>query len=79
VTLREFGIVFVAMVLLDVVFAYYIIDTAAKYTVAASAWAAAIQVCNAVVVVSFVKTWKTVFPAALGAFFGTYLAIQWVT
>lgn len=70
--------IFAAMVLLDVVFALYIIETAQKNSFAASAWATAIQLCNAVVVVSYAKDWRTVWPAALGAFVGTYLAIELV-
>lgn len=73
--LRALGI-FGAMVLLDVVFALYIIETAAKNSFAASAWAALIQVCNAAVVVSYAKDWRTVWPATAGAFVGTYAAIE---
>jgi hypothetical protein len=76
--LRIFG-VFAAMVLLDVVFALYIIETAAKSLWTASVWAAAIQLCNAVVVVSYARDWRTVFPATLGAFAGTALAIWLAT
>jgi hypothetical protein len=78
VTLAKAGIIFLAMVLLDVVFALYIIETAAKHSFMASTWAAAIQFCNAVVVVSYAKDWRTVWPAALGAFVGTWVAIELV-
>ena len=77
-TILRFAVIFLAMVALDVAFALYIIETAARHSFTASAWAAAIQLCNAVVVVSFVKDWRTVYPAALGAFAGTWLAIELV-
>lgn len=75
----RFAAVLGAMVLLDVVFGLYILETAQKNSLLASVWAAAIQLCNAVVVVSFVRDWRTVFPAAIGAFIGTWLAIELVS
>ncbi len=77
-TLRRALCIFAAMLLLDVAFAIYIVETAARNSFRASAWAAALQLCNAVVVVSYAKDWRTVWPAAAGAFAGTYLALEWI-
>lgn len=67
--------VFSVMVVLDVVFALYVATVARGDILAASSWAAAIQVCNVFVVSSFVKDRRLVVPCALGAFFGTGLAM----
>ena len=66
---------FFAMVALDLVFAPYIATVAAREAVAASAWAAAIALCNTFVVVSYVKDRRMVVPVVLGAFAGTWLAV----
>ena len=63
------------MALLDFIFALYIIETASKNIVMASIWASGIQICNAVLILAYTRTWKTVFPAIVGAFVGTYGAI----
>ena len=67
--------VFAAVVLLDAVFALYIVETAARNALAASVWAGLIQVCNAVTVVSLAKDWRMVVPAVLGAFVGTWIVL----
>lgn len=76
--LRQSVWVFLAMVLLDVVFALYIKATADDRILAASSWAAAIQICNVFVVTRFVQDKRLVVPCALGAFVGTGLALVWI-
>lgn len=67
--------VFLAMVLLDIAFAFYVVETAAKNIWPAASWAAAIQLCNVFVVASFVKDVRMTIPCALGAFVGTVVAL----
>jgi hypothetical protein len=74
---RRAGLVFLAMVALDVAFTLYVIKSAEKATLEASAWAAAIQICNVFVVTAFVKDARMLLPCMAGAFFGTWLAITW--
>lgn len=76
--MRQALLVFLAMVVLDVVFALYVIECAAKNAVMASTWASLIQLCNAFVVVAFVRDWRMAAPCAAGAFLGTWLAITYL-
>lgn len=69
--------VFAAMVALDIVFALYVIETAARNAVKGSAYASLIQVFNLFVVAAFVKDNRLVVPCAAGAFVGTWLAITY--
>lgn len=70
--------VFAAVVCLDVAYAMYVVETASRNVMAASWWAASIQAFSFVVVVSFVKDWRMVWPAAAGAFAGTWIALETV-
>lgn len=70
--------VFVAVVALDVAYALYVVETTARNVMLASAWAAAIQLFNFVIVLSFVKDWRMVWPAVAGAFVGTWGALEFV-
>ena len=74
-TWRRALAIFFAMFFLDVAFGFYIIETAARHVLLASLWAAGLQLCNAVLIVSYAKDWRTVFPATAGAFIGTWVAI----
>ena len=78
--MRSFGFkcatVFVAMVVLDVVFAMYTLRVAERDVLEASFWAATIQLANAFVVVAYVKDRRMAIPCALGAFVGTYFALR---
>lgn len=67
--------VFVAMFALDVVFALYVVKTAERAIIEASAWAALVQVCNVFVVTSFVKDRRMALPCVVGAFAGTWFAL----
>lgn len=72
------GVVFIAMVLLDIVFALYVVTTAAKDVLASSLWAGAIQVCNVFVVVSYIRDRRLVVACTAGAFVGTWLAMTYL-
>lgn len=67
-----------AMFALDMVFAMYVIATAAKAAEAAAAWATAIVLLNGVVTLSFVRDRWMLLPAAFGAFAGTWSAIRFL-
>jgi hypothetical protein len=64
------------MTLLDVVFACYVIETAAKAATAAGAYAAAIIVLSGYVTRAYVDDKRMLWPAAAGAFIGTYVAVR---
>lgn len=70
--------VFFAMVALDIVFALYVIETARQAAVAASSYAALIQVFNIFVVRSFMSDRRLAIPCVAGAFVGTWLAITFI-
>jgi hypothetical protein len=76
--LRRCLAVFAAIFALDLVFAFYVAAVAAHAAFDASAWAAAIQLCNVVVVVSYVKDQRMVLPLALGAFGGTWVSVKYL-
>ena len=70
--------VFLTVLFLDLAFAFYILETAAKAPMTAGGWAALIQACNVYLVVSFVQDRRLVLAAMAGAFAGTWLAITFV-
>lgn len=70
--------VFFAMVALGIVFALYVIETARQAAVAASFYAALIQVFNIFVVRSFMSDRRLAAPCVAGAFVGTWLAITFI-
>ena len=72
------GAAFAAMFALDLVFAPYIAAVAAREAAAAGGWASAIAICNAFVVVSYVKDRRMIVPVALGAFAGTWVAVNYL-
>ncbi len=68
--------VFLAMTALDIVFAFYVIETAHRNALPSSFWAAMIQVFNVFVVSSFVADRRLSVPCIAGAFAGTYITVQ---
>lgn len=66
---------FCIMFVLDVVFALYTGAVVNHAAVAASLWAAMIQLCNGALVLSFVKEGKTILSAMAGAFAGTLVSV----
>lgn len=67
--------IFIAMTVLDIVFALYVIYTAEKNIFYASLMAAEIQLLNIFVVSSFVKDSRMALPLAVGAFIGTWITL----
>jgi hypothetical protein len=70
-------IVFVAMAVLDFVFAEYTKATADRKILTASNWAAMIIPLNVVVVSGYVTVWWMLFPAAASPWLGTLLSIKY--
>ena len=68
---------FVAMAVLDFLWAVYTKKVTDGKAIAAASYASVLMVLNATVVMSFVKDAAILIPAALGAFVGTYLAVWW--
>lgn len=73
--LQRAALVVLTMTLLDLVFAFYVVETAAKHAAVAGAWAAAIIVLSGFVTRAYVDDKRMLIPAAIGAFFGTFIAI----
>jgi hypothetical protein len=69
------GVVFVAVVISDFVWAKYMAAVSAGAAVAAANWAVLVIALGAYLVVSYVEDKRMVAPAAIGAWLGTYLAI----
>lgn len=64
-----------AMILLDLVFAFYVIKTAEKQAVAAGLLSAGIIVLSGYVTRAYVDDKRMLIPAAVGAFVGTAVAV----
>ena len=71
--------VFFAMIALDLAFGLYVANIASHHVLSAAAWAAAIQLCNSFVVVSYVRDIRMAIPCVLGAFAGTWVAVSLVS
>ena len=71
------ALVFVAMTLLDFVYAEYTKAAADRAALKASMWAAGILPFNFVVVTGYIEVWWMVIPACAGAWLGTKLSIKY--
>lgn len=69
-------LVFGATLLADVAWANYTIGVADRRPFLASAWSAIIILLGAVTVLVYTKDPLMVFPAAAGAFAGTWIAVR---
>jgi hypothetical protein len=69
-------LVFVSTFFADLVWARYIAAAAEKRAHAASGWSAAIIALSAFNIVQYSLNWKTVFPALVGAYLGTWFALR---
>jgi hypothetical protein len=71
-------LVFVSTFFADLVWARYIAAAAAaeKRAHAASAWSAAIIALSAFNIVQYSLNWMNVFPALVGAYLGTWVALR---
>ena len=67
---------FCAMVILDIVWAYYTSSVAAKKPALAGLFASTIMFCTAAVTVSYVQDPRLLPVVMAGAFVGTYLAVR---
>lgn len=73
----NYFLAFMAVVVLNFIWAFYIKQVAAKRGLWAGFYALLIFAVNAYVVDSFVRDNTVVIPAAIGAFVGTALAVEW--
>jgi hypothetical protein len=73
----EFLLVFVAMFLMDFVWARYTAAIARQYAHAASSWAVFIILLSGYVTTSYVGNPWLLVPAGFGAYAGTWAAIKW--
>jgi hypothetical protein len=67
--------VIVLMTMVDIVFAIYVIETAAHRAASAGLYAALIILIGAFVTRAYVDDKRMIVPTAIGAFLGTYLAV----
>lgn len=67
---------FLAMFVLDLVWAGYTMAMVERKVAVASVCASAIQLCSALVVIGYTTNRWLLIPVALGAFAGTYVACQ---
>jgi hypothetical protein len=67
--------IFIAAFVVDIVWVFYIRGIARLKTLVAASWAAVLALIGCFMVVSYVENPFYIIPVALGAFFGTYLAI----
>ena len=70
-------LVFFGMVLADVAWTLYFIETGRGKALAAGFWSAAIVAISAFLTVSYVHDRMLVVPAVLGAFAGTAATVWW--
>jgi NAD/NADP transhydrogenase alpha subunit len=73
----EWALVFAAMFALDYVWARYTAHVADKRAGLAGAWAIGICLLSGFVTTKYVHDAWLLLPAALGAFGGTWAAIEW--
>ena len=72
----EHVIAFASMAAMDFCFAYYARRAAQGMAHSAGSWAAFLILFNAVVMISVVKDYNTIFSAMLGAYVGTFWAVR---
>lgn len=72
----SFILVFISTAIADVVWARYTLAVTAKSPLRAACWSALIILLGSFTVTQYVHDWRMVFPAAAGAFIGTWLAVK---
>lgn len=72
----EWLLVFLAYVLLDIIWAEYTKAIASKKRLMAASWAAIIPVMSSVLFIMFVSNPWLLSAAALGAFVGTWISVS---
>jgi xanthine/uracil permease len=75
----DFVVTFIAMFLVDIIFAYYLKAVNTDKAVKAGLWAAMVTFVNIVAVISYTENHLMVIPAVLGAFAGTFVGIKFQT
>lgn len=73
----KFLLVFSAMALTDVCWAYYFIKVNERQSIQASFWAVALFFSGAIVTTNYVDDNSLIIAAALGSFAGTYFTIEY--
>lgn len=77
--LRTFAlacVTFVSMLATDFAWAKYMMHTADRDPQKAGMWSAAIVFMGAITVLAYTSDWTMVFPAAGGAYVGTFIAVR---
>jgi hypothetical protein len=69
-------IVFVAMFAVDVAFTRYTYAVTTRRPTAASSWAAAIVIFNALITLGYVSSAWMILPAMAGGFAGTWVSVK---
>jgi len=68
--------IFLALVIIDLLYAIYTKQVQKDNAIISSLSAAALYIINALVVIGFVKDIWLLIPAGLGAFVGTYIGVK---
>jgi hypothetical protein len=74
--LKVAGLVLVAYLLIDAMYAYYTLSVAEKKPTAAASTGALMHFLIAFGVLSYVQNYLYVIPLAIGSWFGTYLVVR---
>lgn len=74
----QFILVMLALIVADICWTMYFIETANKHPVKAGIWSALIMLSGSFATVSFVNDKRFIIAAMLGAFIGTYATIKWI-
>lgn len=70
--------VFVALILVDICWTFYIAKVAERKAFSSAMWSAWILVCGAFATISYLHDVRLLVAAVLGAFVGTFIAVKWL-
>ena len=73
----KFMLVMFAMILADVCWTMYFIETEKRRSVPAGMWGAAILLFGSLVTMNYVEDHRLLIAAVIGSFFGVYITIEW--
>lgn len=73
----KFLLIMASVALADVCWAMYFIKIGDKSSIKAGFWASLLIVLSAYTTVNYVHDSRFIIPAALGAFIGTYISVEW--
>jgi hypothetical protein len=73
----KFILVMVAMILADVCWTMYFIETEKRRSVPAGLWGAAILLFGSLVTMNYVDDHRLLGAAVIGSFIGVYITIEW--